>query len=272
MTSSQKKQTWEDAVQWLKAQPDQQGLVKDAFFDDPLIDAAQRYKDSTEWAAIRELLPKQIGRVLDVGAGRGIASYALANDGWEVTALEPDTSSVVGSGAIRQLFEQSDMSVEIAETWGESLPFADNSFDLLHCRQVLHHARDLEQLCCELARVLKPGGLMIATREHVISRLDDLEVFLESHPLHKLYGGEHAYLLSRYKDAIKSAGFELKKVFNPYESDINLYPITMKDVKSSIAGKLHVSSLLIPDLLLSFYGNTIDTPGRLYSFVARKPV
>ena len=48
--------TWEDAVIWLRNQPDQRQLVLDAFYDDPLIDAAERYFASAEWQAVSKLL------------------------------------------------------------------------------------------------------------------------------------------------------------------------------------------------------------------------
>jgi len=93
--------TWEDAVVWLRNQPDQRQLVLDAFYDDPLIDAAERYFASAEWQAVSGFLEHRTGKALDVGAGRGIASYALARSGFVVTALEPDPSAVVGTAAIR---------------------------------------------------------------------------------------------------------------------------------------------------------------------------
>jgi hypothetical protein len=66
--------TWEDAVIWLRNHPGKQQLVKDAFYDDPLIAAAIRYHNSPEWQAVSKLLHGRSGRALDVGAGRGIAS------------------------------------------------------------------------------------------------------------------------------------------------------------------------------------------------------
>ena len=92
---------WEDAVEWLRSQPDQQDLVLNAYYDDPLIHAARRYWESCEWEEVRKLLGSTTGQALDVGAGRGIASYALAREGFAVTALEPDASPLVGAGAIR---------------------------------------------------------------------------------------------------------------------------------------------------------------------------
>jgi SAM-dependent methyltransferase len=264
--------SWEESIQWLRNQPDQQELVRAAFYDDPLLDAAKRYVESSEWIAVRAFLPTQKSTVLDVGAGRGIASYALAHDGWQVSALEPNPSVLVGAEAIRSLVAQTSFEINVVENWGESLPFADASFEVVHCRAVLHHAHDLTKLCGEIHRVLQPGGTVIATREHVISRKEDLNEFLNAHPLHHLYGGENAYLLEEYIQAIKNAGMLITHVLNPLASDINLYPSTIKATKSRIATRLHIPAWLIPNLALQTYGALSNVPGRLYSFVARKPL
>ena len=48
--------TWEQAVLWLRQQPDQADLVRDCFYDDPLQESAERYYRLTEWQAVRRLL------------------------------------------------------------------------------------------------------------------------------------------------------------------------------------------------------------------------
>jgi SAM-dependent methyltransferase len=263
--------TWEEAVDALKRRPESDEFVKACFYDDPLIDAAQRYWQSTEWRAVRALLPAPGGFALDVGAGRGISSYALARDGWRVTALEPNSSASVGAGAIRQLAEEAALEIDVAQTGGEELPFPADTFDVVHCRQVLHHARDLGLLCRQLGRVLKPGGAFIATREHVISRREDLAAFLDGHPLHRFYGGEHAYLLDEYIDAVERAGIKIDRVLNPLQSDINMFPLTLDDTKTRWAKRLHLPSpKLVPDAALALWGARSRAPGRLYSFVGRK--
>ncbi|MDP2278273.1 MAG: class I SAM-dependent methyltransferase [Nitrospirota bacterium] len=270
-TRQEQQVTWEEAVIWLRQQPDKTELVKDCFFDDPLTDAAERYYRSTEWQAVRELLPAHPGKALDLGAGRGISSYALAKDGWQVVALEPDKSPIVGAGALRALATESGLPISVVEDWGESLPFPDESFDLVHCRQVLHHARNLSQLCREIRRVMKKKGAFIATREHVISRKEDLPVFLNNHPLHNLYGGENAFKLKEYISAISGAGFRLTHILNPFESDINLFPNTISGLKVDLSGKMKWPwPRLIPDMVLKFLGSLIRTPGRVYTFVGRK--
>jgi SAM-dependent methyltransferase len=258
-------------VLWLKSQPHQGELVKACFYDDPLLASAERFHSGTEWQAVRELIGPARGRALDIGAGRGISAFSLAKDGWATVALEPDASHVVGAGAIRRLAAEAEAQIQVVETWGEALPFENASFDLVHVRQVLHHAHDLPQLCREIGRVLKSGGLMIAAREHVLSRRQDLGEFLRCHPLHALYGGENAFLLDEYLDALKAGGIKITKVLNPLESNINLYPQTLDSLKARIASKFWLPSCaLIPDVLLSLRGKFMNEPGRLYTFFGHK--
>ncbi len=40
----------------------------------------------------------------------------------------------------------------------ERLPFADNAFDVVFSNEVLEHVEDDRAACCEIARVLRPGG------------------------------------------------------------------------------------------------------------------
>jgi 2-polyprenyl-3-methyl-5-hydroxy-6-metoxy-1,4-benzoquinol methylase len=274
--------TWEAAVQHLKSQPEQQELVRQCYYDDPLQAAADRYSHSEEWLAVKLLLDRHLpGKVLDLGAGRGISSYAFAQVGCTVTALEPDPSPIVGAGAIRSLIASSGVSIEIVPEYGETLPFANDTFDIVYGRAVMHHARNLSQFCLEADRVLKPGGVFIGTREHVISRPEDLPAFLAGHLLHHLYGGEHAYLLAEYLGAIESAGLDIVQVIAPYNSVINYAPKTTQEFQADIANKLQrvVGKALAQKLariqqiqqLVGWYASrSTDTPGRLYTFMAVK--
>jgi SAM-dependent methyltransferase len=262
--------TWEQVVAWLRAQPDQQELVRACFFDDPLLEAARRFYASGEWQATRALMLRPPGRALDIGAGRGISTYALAADGWQTSALEPDHSDLVGAGAVRALLAQAQLAAEIISDWGENLPFADATFETVLCRQVLHHARDLAALCRQIARVLKPGGVLVASREHVISHREDLETFLAGHPLQRFYGGENAFLLSEYHEAIVGAGLHLRLSLNPLQSEINLFPMSLEDHRILLARRLHIPRSMVSRWLMEKLGARSDTPGRLYTFVAEK--
>ena len=269
---------WEAAVRWLREQPDQQSLVQAAYYDDPLIDAARRYAASAEWAAIRALLPTRPGAALDVGAGRGIASFALAQSGFAVTALEPDGSALVGAQAIRDLASQNALPIEVCQEFSEKLPFADGRFDVVFARAVLHHTKDLESACAEFFRVLKPGGMLLAVREHVISRQGDLPEFLKIHPLHHLYGGENAFTRADYRAAFMKAKLATVAEWGPYDSIINMYPFDEVSLHQKILQSLpgRVLRSVIPAETVGRIGMSYlkrsRAPGRLYSFMNRKLV
>jgi SAM-dependent methyltransferase len=277
--------SWEQAVQWLREQPDQREAVLAGYYDDPLAAAANRYWLSEEWRQIRQFLPHTIAaKALDIGAGRGIASFALAKDGFEVTALEPDRSELVGAGAIRKLAREQHLRIQIRDEVAEHLPFADASFDLAFGRAVLHHTENVAKTCREVYRVLTKGGTFIAVREHVISRDQDLQKFFELHALHRHYGGERAFRLGYYTEAIRSAGFTLERVLAPLRTPINFAPYSLSELQHELARR---ASFGIPALAAAWRGllgtgfvwatlvpmlGAIDRrPGRLYSFIARKP-
>ena len=276
--------TWEEAIAWIRSRSEFQQLVLDAYYDDPLLSAATRYWRSEEWAAIRNILPRERGRALDVGAGRGIASYALAKEGFQVVALEPNSSAVVGAQAIRNLAAECDLSIDVVQEPSERLPFGEKAFDIVFARAVLHHTSDMAAACREFFRVLKPGGLLVAVREHVISRASDLAAFFQIHPLHQFYGGENAFLLKQYVGAIRAAGFGLQQVLAPFDTPINYAPHTLQGLQSEVAQRIGgripgAQSVLNHALRLPGVWPVVREllqrvdrrPGRLYSFIARRP-
>lgn len=265
---------WEQAVDWCLSRPELADLARDAYFGDPL-EAAKRYQNSAEFTAILDMLPAQKGRALDLGAGNGILSHALAAHGWDVTAVEPDPSNTVGAGAIRDLAAKTVLRIEVIESFGEDIPLENAAFDLVVARQVLHHANDLNGFCREFTRLSRPGAKVITLRDHVISGPEQLQPFLDSHPLHALYGGENAFTLDEYRSALKDAGLRIDREMRSFQSVVNYDPLSRSDVRHRLAeyfGPLRrpVGWLLhmVPFGLITHSMSAVDRrPGRLVSFL-----
>ena len=97
-------------------------------------------------------------RVLDLGCAGGFMAEELAARGALVTGLDPAVAAVA-AGHARSRATGSGVGY-LAGT-GEQQPFADDSFDVVVCVDVLEHVRDLAAVIGETRRVLRPGGLFL---------------------------------------------------------------------------------------------------------------
>lgn len=261
-------------------------LVTSLYWDEDVGAAAERFRHGSEFAEVSRLLTRRLPSrpwvVLDVGAGVGVSSYAFAMDGNLVTAIEPDPSDILGRGAFERLRHQTAARMQCIDAVGEGLPVPDSTFDVVYTRQVLHHASDLRSMAREFGRVLRPGGVVLATREHVISRPDDLSAFLNIHATHKYLGNEHAYLLTEYLDAFVGAGFQKLDVLGPLSSVINRFPVTDAQFARDCANRLErrfgvriarflSSQQVVRSVIARYLDSRSDAPGRMYSFLFRWP-
>lgn len=80
----------------------------------------------------------------------------FARLGFRVTGIDPSGPSIE---AARAHASQAGLDISYQVGMGEALPFADSSFDLVYCCDVLEHVADLDRVIAESARVLKPGGV-----------------------------------------------------------------------------------------------------------------
>jgi SAM-dependent methyltransferase len=268
----------EEAVLHLRRQGAFRQLMHDAYLDEDLFQNGQRFLQSAEFAEARRLIGRaNMGQVVDLGSGTGIAAYAFARSGArQVVAIEPDLSPVVGAGAIHSL--TAGLPVMIIAAYGEAIPLPERSVNVVYGRQVLHHTADPHCALRECARILAPGGVLLACREHVVDDQAQLSHFLRHHPVHQLTAGENAYSLAVYVAAIKAAGLRLKRLFGPWDSVINAFPAVKSagDLESYPATLLRQKMGAVGGWLatLPFVRRLVwqrlkrPLPGRLYSFWA----
>jgi 2-polyprenyl-6-hydroxyphenyl methylase/3-demethylubiquinone-9 3-methyltransferase len=98
-------------------------------------------------------------RVLDVGCGGGLAAACLVQRGARVVGLDLSQASL--HVAARQLCRSGGLEAVFICGRAEALPFADASFEVVWCTDVLEHLADLPAALAQMARVLKPGGLFL---------------------------------------------------------------------------------------------------------------
>lgn len=104
------------------------------------------------------------GRSLEIGAGTGFFTLNLMLAGLIDHGTITDLSPRMVEVALRNGRELN-LDVEGAATDAESLPYDDNTFDLVCGHAVLHHIPDLDLAMREVMRVLKPGGRFVFAGE-----------------------------------------------------------------------------------------------------------
>jgi SAM-dependent methyltransferase len=90
--------------------------------------------------------------VLDAGAGQGSLSAKLAALGFEVTSTDASPAAVE---VLRERVSGQALAADVT-----SLPFADQTFDAAVLGEVLEHVEDDRAALVEIARVLRPSGVL----------------------------------------------------------------------------------------------------------------
>lgn len=118
--------------------------------------AARGYEDSCDRIALRALLPREGGQLLEVGAGFG--RLAAEYRGYDRVCLL-DSSPVHVAAALETLGD--DPRFEIVAGDALALPFPDGRFDAAVCIRVLHHFADPAPVLAEIGRIVRPGGVLV---------------------------------------------------------------------------------------------------------------
>jgi ubiquinone/menaquinone biosynthesis C-methylase UbiE len=110
--------------------------------------------------ALGGLKGRSFGDALEIGSGTGYFSLNLVQLG----VIERLTATDISPGMLSRLATTADAlgleDVTTVETEAETLPFEDESFDLVFGHAVLHHIPDLDKAFAEFRRVLRPGGMI----------------------------------------------------------------------------------------------------------------
>jgi len=91
-------------------------------------------------------------RFLDIGASSGYMVQAASEAGVQAEGIEPSASGVAAAR---------ERGITLMLGTAENLPYADNTFDIVHSHHVFEHVADPMKAAQEAYRVLKPGGLVL---------------------------------------------------------------------------------------------------------------
>lgn len=136
---------------------------------------SQVHAQGEDLLTLQQLLQAgQYADVLDLGCGAGHVSFHAAPLVTSVTAYDLSDSmlSVVADNASQRGLN----NIRTCKGTAESLPFENNTFDLVLSRYSAHHWHDVEKALREVHRVLKPGGKGIF-----------IDVVSPGHPLLDIY-------------------------------------------------------------------------------------
>ena len=102
--------------------------------------------------------------ILDVGCGGGINIKRMAENAKKVYGIDYSIESVKLSKEVNEKLIN-EGKVEIREGNVKSLPFEDNTFDIVTAFETVYFWPDIEKCFGEVKRVLKPGGTFLIGME-----------------------------------------------------------------------------------------------------------
>jgi ubiquinone/menaquinone biosynthesis C-methylase UbiE len=167
---------------------------------------------------LRLIPPARPGqRLLDVGCGTGEQLAAMARRGYEVAGMD-------GSAEMLEHARAANPGVPLELGDVEQLPYEPGTFDVALCIEVLRYLPHQAPVLQEMARVLKPGGVCVATATPLLN----LNGYWVVNRLAGLLRPAGLTALRQYfttprtlRRSVRAAGFSTVEVHGVYVGPIN---------------------------------------------------
>jgi ubiquinone/menaquinone biosynthesis C-methylase UbiE len=156
-------------------------------------------------------------KVLVVGCGFGDDALRLAKLGAHVSAfdLSPDSLRIA-----RQLARREQLTITFEQMPAEAMRYADNSFDFIVARDILHHV-DIPQTMAEIERVAKPGAVFVVNEIYSHSWTDKVrhsafvDKFAYPRMRRLIYGASKPYITA---DERKLSEHDMRDITRPLQN------------------------------------------------------
>ena len=180
---------------------------------------------------LKHLDVKQDDIVLDIGCGGGININRMAQNAKKVYGIDYSIESVKLSREVNREYE-SQGKVEILEGNVESLPFNDDTFDIVTAFETVYFWPNIEKSFGEVKRVLKPGGIFMIGMESngsdnlamkISQKLIDMTVYNDDELTTFLKNNDYSDITVYLRDSknteeIVKANGEVKRIPDDYDN------------------------------------------------------
>lgn len=181
--------------------------------------------------------------VLEIGLGLGADHERFAAAGARLYGIDLTERAVA---ITRQRLESAGLASKLQVGDAESLPFPNNTFDLVYSWGVIHHSPDTARAVSEIHRVLRPGGtcrVMVYHKYSLVGLMLWLRYGLAT-------GNWKMSFEDVYANYLESPGTkaytidEANQLFSAFTEVTTKVQLTHGDLLSSEAGQRHRGPLL----------------------------
>ena len=155
---------------------------------------------------IELVAPSDTDHLLDVATGTGFLAFEFANHVLEVIGIDLTVEMLAIAKEYKADNNIKNVIFESADV--DSLPFEDNSFDIVSCRFALHHFLHPEKAISEMTRVLKHGGKLVLSD---ITSSEDITKSEYQNNMERIRDPSHVkhYRPSEIVQMLSDRGFEI---------------------------------------------------------------
>ncbi|MGD2087767.1 MAG: class I SAM-dependent methyltransferase [Candidatus Aminicenantes bacterium] len=161
----------------------------------PLEDREPKYSEFYELQIYLDVLGNiKPGKMVDLGCGSGALSSLFTKLGWEVVSCDHD--DLFNNGLQKIDFVKTDLN--------EDFPFESEFCNLVVAKQVIEHLNNPTHFLSEIARILRPGGIVFLSTPNISSLASRYTV---------IRSGYHTYFEGMWKEHRSPVHYEQLKVF-----------------------------------------------------------